>query len=109
MPLASCNILFGAVCKCSPTLISEFRHLTECLQPIGSPPNANSFFQSYLAAPITLSLFIFWKVYTRDWGFGVNLQEVDLDLGRRVEEDLDPDVGEDKKRSGWRRALSFIL
>ncbi|GME33919.1 Amino acid permease [Neofusicoccum parvum] len=79
------------------------------LFPIGSPPNAESFFQSYLAAPITISLFIFWKVYTRDWGFGVNLREVDLDQGRRFEEELDPDDSEKAKRTGWRRIVSFIF
>ncbi|KAL1617870.1 hypothetical protein SLS56_010792 [Neofusicoccum ribis] len=79
------------------------------LFPIGSPPNAESFFQSYLAAPITISLFIFWKVHTRDWGFGVNLREVDLDQGRRFEEELDPDDSEKAKRTGWRRIVSFIF
>lgn len=83
--------------------------LTKKFKPIGSPPNAESFFQSYLAAPITLSLFVFWKVYTRDWGFGVNLREVDLDQGRRFEEELDVDFVEDAKRPGWRRVAAFLF
>lgn len=77
-------------------------------KPIGSPPNAESFFQSYLAAPITLSLFFFWKIYTKDWVFGVNLREVDLDQGRRLEEELDPETVEEKHK-GWRRVVAFFF
>ncbi|KAF4540694.1 Amino acid permease [Lasiodiplodia theobromae] len=109
IPWRSALGVYGSYVGLTLVCLSLAATFYSALFPIGSPPNANSFFQSYLAAPITLSLFIFWKVYTRDWGFGVNLQEVDLDLGRRMEEDLDPDVGEDKKRSGWRRAVGFIL
>ncbi|KAL2878986.1 hypothetical protein SGCOL_005685 [Colletotrichum sp. CLE4] len=78
--------------------------------PVGGKPSAESFFQGYLAAPITISLFLFWKVYTKDWGFGVDLHSVDLDMGRRPEEELD-DVyeGMEKKTSMWKRGLSVIF
>ncbi|KAJ3943062.1 uncharacterized protein N0V96_007295 [Colletotrichum fioriniae] len=78
--------------------------------PVGGKPSAESFFQGYLAAPITISLFLFWKVYTKDWGFGVDLHSVDLDMGRRPEEELD-DVyeGTEKKKSIWKRGLSVIF
>ncbi|UQC76582.1 amino-acid permease inda1 [Colletotrichum lupini] len=78
--------------------------------PVGGKPSAKSFFQGYLAAPITISLFLFWKVYTKDWGFGVDLHSVDLDMGRRPEEELD-DIyeGTEKKKNVWKRGLSVIF
>ncbi|KAF2135712.1 uncharacterized protein K452DRAFT_238864 [Aplosporella prunicola CBS 121167] len=86
------------------------------LFPIHESPNAAAFFQSYLAAPITLSLFLFWKAYTRDCGLGVDLRTVDLDCGRRMEEELDPVDGDAEgveegkgKKSVWRRVLRVVF
>ncbi|KAK1515101.1 amino-acid permease inda1 [Colletotrichum costaricense] len=95
--------VFLVCCSLAATFYSS-------LFPVGGKPSAESFFQGYLAAPITISLFLFWKVYTKDWGFGVDLYSVDLDMGRRPEEELD-DVyeGAEKKKSVWKRGLSVIF
>lgn len=55
------------------------------LFPIGGSPNAQVFFQNFLAAPVFVALLLFWKVWTRDFsfGFGVKLRDMDLDTGRR--------------------------
>lgn len=51
------------------------------LFPIGGEPNANSFFQAYLAFPIVIAFYLFWKVFKRTrW---VRSSEVDLVSGRR--------------------------
>ncbi|KAI8298048.1 putative amino-acid permease [Colletotrichum sp. SAR11_240] len=96
--------VFLVVCSLSATFYSA-------LYPVGGSPNAESFFQSYMAAPITLALFLFWKVYTRDWGFGVDLRSVDLDKGRRREEELEVyEVDEvEKKTPMWKRILGFFF
>lgn len=60
------------------------------LFPIGGSPNAEAFFESYIAAPIALALFAFWKVYAKDWQFGVKIADMDLDTGRRDYADLPP-------------------
>lgn len=78
-------------------------------QPVGGKPSAESFFQGYLAAPITISLFLFWKVYTKDWGFGVDLHSVDLDMGRRPEEELDDVYEGAEKKTVWKRGFSVIF
>jgi amino acid transporter len=52
--------------------------------PLGGKPNAKAFFNSYLAALVTIFLLGCHKVYTRTWRFGVNLAEVDLDAGSRA-------------------------
>ncbi len=48
------------------------------------------FFQQYLAAPIVIALYVFWKVYSRNkGGFFVRARDMDLMTGMRSF-DLDP-------------------
>ncbi|EPE04887.1 amino-acid permease inda1 [Ophiostoma piceae UAMH 11346] len=49
----------------------------------GATPDASVFFQSYLALPIVLALYVFWKAYTRDWRLYVPLDDIDLNAGLR--------------------------
>ncbi|KEF52625.1 uncharacterized protein A1O9_11468 [Exophiala aquamarina CBS 119918] len=60
------------------------------LFPIGGSPNAEAFFESYIAAPIAIALFAGWKIYTKDWSFGIRVEDMDLDSGRRDYADLPP-------------------
>lgn len=53
------------------------------LFPIGGKPDAQAFFQSYLAAPIVILFFVAYKVYYRQWSIGVKLDEINIDEGRR--------------------------
>ncbi|CAK7270728.1 hypothetical protein SEPCBS57363_004246 [Sporothrix epigloea] len=46
-------------------------------------PNANNFFQSYLALPIVLALCLGWKIYTRDWRLYVRVEDIDIMEGLR--------------------------
>lgn len=51
------------------------------LFPIGGSPNAQAFFQAYLAVPIIMAFYIFWKIYKKTrW---VRTMEIDLVSGRR--------------------------
>lgn len=51
------------------------------LFPIGGTPNAQAFFEAYLAVPIIMGFFIFWKIYKNTrW---VRTKEIDLVSGRR--------------------------
>ncbi|MCJ1352371.1 MAG: hypothetical protein MMC33_002355 [Icmadophila ericetorum] len=49
------------------------------LIPIGSPPNAENFFENYLAAPIVIALYAFWKIRIRGAG-GLYIKAADMDL-----------------------------
>lgn len=51
------------------------------LYPVGGEPSANNFFMAYLAAPIVLAFFVFWKLWKRTRF--VRSHEVDLVSGRR--------------------------
>ena len=76
------------------------------LFPIGSGPDAESFFETYLAGPIILALFVFWKLYKRQWWFGVKTRDMDLDTGRRDFDDLPPTDEETKRRMSVGRRVS---
>ncbi|RYP91044.1 hypothetical protein DL770_002874 [Monosporascus sp. CRB-9-2] len=54
-------------------------------------PDAEVFFQSYMAASIVIVLYLVWKVYTRDWRPWVKLSEMDLMSGARLlGEEIEP-------------------
>ncbi|TVY44436.1 putative amino-acid permease [Lachnellula subtilissima] len=54
------------------------------LFPIGGdPPSANAFFQAYLAAPIVIAFFVAYKLWYRQWSFGVDFSAIKIDEGRR--------------------------
>lgn len=50
----------------------------------GSSPDPQIFFQQYLAAPIVIALYLFWKIYTRDWRLYIPAAEMDLKSGARL-------------------------
>ena len=46
-------------------------------------PDASAFFQQYLALPIVLFLYVFWKLYSRDWRLYIPLEDIDINAGLR--------------------------
>ncbi|EPS36453.1 hypothetical protein H072_10032 [Dactylellina haptotyla CBS 200.50] len=74
------------------------------LFPIGGSPNVEVFFQSYLAAPVVLICFLGYKIYSREWTFGVNLMEIDLDAGRRDLDIAEIIRQENEEKAGWSTA-----
>jgi yeast amino acid transporter len=72
------------------------------LFPIGGSPNVSDFFMAYLAAPMVLTFFVFWKIYKRTQF--VRSHEVDLVSGRR-ELNLKELLEEERdERASWGRA-----
>lgn len=41
-------------------------------------PDAQYFFQQFLAAPIVIALYLFWKAFSRNWSFFVRTSDMDL-------------------------------
>ncbi|KAL1305340.1 hypothetical protein AAFC00_002238 [Neodothiora populina] len=80
------------------------------LFPLGGSPNAESFFESYLAAPIILVLYIGWKLWTRDWILFIRAKDMDVLTGLRenIEELEDGEVIEQEKLS-WKNAPRKVL
>ncbi|AOW05221.1 amino acid permease-domain-containing protein [Yarrowia lipolytica] len=76
--------VIGVVLNCL-VLMAQF---WIALYPLGvKTPNASDFFQAYLAAPVILGFWIFWKIWKRD-GLFLLLKDLDIDTGRR-EPDLE--------------------
>jgi len=87
------------------------------LFPIGGTPTlgAEYFFESYLAAPVVILFFVGYKVWYKEWKFGVNVEELvaTIDEGRR-EIDIDAFRAEmDEERRvlaampAWKRVWNF--
>jgi amino acid transporter len=74
------GLFLNCICLVAQFYVSLF--------PIGGKPDAKAFFSNYLAAPVVIFFFIGYKVYYRQWKFGVNLADVQIDEGRR-EYDID--------------------
>ncbi|KAL1305018.1 hypothetical protein AAFC00_003918 [Neodothiora populina] len=98
-----CGFLLVMLC-----LIAEF-YIS--VWPLGSSPNATSFFENYLAAVVAIALWLGWKVYTRQWKMWVSAKDMDLDTGRRSfvdEEEEKIDVAL-KQRSVFKRVVDAIF
>ncbi|KAI2464188.1 amino acid permease/ SLC12A domain-containing protein [Annulohypoxylon bovei var. microspora] len=65
-----------------------------------SIPNAEDFFEQYLAAPIVIFLYLGWKVYSGNWQMWVKLNDIDLMAGARPL-DLDEQDAEIKEEKTW--------
>lgn len=76
------------------------------LFPVGGSPNASGFFETYLAAPIILALYVFWKLYSRHWAIWIPASAMDLQSGLRANI-LDPDDMPVKKT--WRNLPLRVL
>ncbi|KAI1437718.1 amino acid permease/ SLC12A domain-containing protein [Xylaria sp. CBS 124048] len=71
-------------------------------------PNAQTFFEAYLAAFVSLGLYFYWKVYSRNWRFYVKLQDIDLVSGSRP---LDPSEFEEYEagKMSWTMRVARFL
>jgi len=76
------------------------------VKPVGANPQASAFFQTYLAGPIIIALFVGWKLYSRIWKWYVPAHEMDITSGRRSLE-LDPDDMPPKKT--WKNAPMRVV
>lgn len=70
------------------------------------PLNAVDFFQEYLAAPLIIALYLFWKLYSREWKMWISANDMDITSGRRSLE-LDADFVPELKT--WRNAPMRVV
>jgi yeast amino acid transporter len=86
---------FGVFFNCL-ILVAQFY---VAVWPIGGEPNAQSFFEAYLAVPIILGFYIFWKVFKRTrW---VKTMEIDLVSGRRELNLVELKAQEREEQATW--------
>lgn len=73
------------------------------LFPLGADPDPEVFFENFLAAPIVLALYIFWKIYAKQWSFFVRASEMNVTTGvRRGSLEI---AAQREKNQGWKKAL----
>lgn len=72
------------------------------LFPLGGSPSAKTFFENFLAGPIVLALYLFWKIYTRDWKMWISTKDMDVTSGIRPGA-LDGSMRSEGSR--WKRVL----
>lgn len=73
------------------------------LYPAGETPlSVYTFFQDFLAAPLILGLYLFWKLWSREWRFFIPLDEMDLTTGMRMNiEELQQMALENRLEKTW--------
>ncbi|KAI8964114.1 amino acid permease/ SLC12A domain-containing protein [Daldinia sp. FL1419] len=84
--------IWGSVIALALNIICLIATFYNALYPSpNAHPEASHFFQAYLAAPIVILLYLFWKIYSGSWRqMWVNLDDIDLTAGARpleIEED----------------------
>lgn len=76
------------------------------LFPLGGSPSASVFFENFLAAPIVIALYLFWKIWSRDWKLFIRAKDMDVTVGIRRGS---LEVAAEKGRSGWMKALRVFV
>ncbi|KAH9826099.1 AAT family amino acid transporter [Teratosphaeria destructans] len=73
------------------------------LFPVGGSPSAYDFFEEYLAAPLILALYVFWKLWSRDWRLYIPARDMDVTTGIRMNVDQLRDLSKNTvKEETWR-------
>ena len=90
--------------------------LTDGQKPVGDSPDAETFFEAYLAAPIILALYGGWKIFSalstnprinyRGWKPYIRLHEIDVTTDMR-EHILVEDPEPERRGSVAKEALSY--
>ncbi|KIW20021.1 hypothetical protein PV08_00596 [Exophiala spinifera] len=76
------------------------------LFPLGASPDPEVFFENYLAAPIVLGLYIFWKLYSRDWKMFIRAEEMNVTTGIRRGSF---EIASQPQQTAWRKALRAFI
>jgi yeast amino acid transporter len=50
---------------------------------VGGSPDAEVFFENYLAFPILIAFYVFWKIWSRKWALFVQTKDMDVTTGVR--------------------------
>ena len=82
-------------------------HVCQIQPSPNAKPDIEGFFQSCLAIPVVLVLYLGWKVKTKDWRLYVPLDEMDLLAGAQL---LEPyEVEEEILEKSWRNVPKRVF
>lgn len=104
LPFKSAVGIYGSLFGATFNVLVLIAQFWVALFPIGESPDAESFFQAYLAFPLCISFYVGFKLYKRS-SF-VPASKMDLVTGRRTlltPEDLEEEELERKNSPIWKR------
>ncbi|KAL6947371.1 hypothetical protein ACO0QE_002254 [Hanseniaspora vineae] len=77
--------LWGSYYSCIVIILILIAQFWIALVPVGTyKPDANNFFQNYLAMVVFVVLYFGFKIITKEWHIFIRPEEVDLSRGRRI-------------------------
>jgi len=113
LPFAAMFGVWGSWIGLSLNILCLVAQFYVALFPIGGSPDAEAFFESYLAAPIVILFFVGYKLYYKQWSIGVRNDSIDVDEGRRevdivaFRQELDDERAEKATWPWWKRQWDF--
>ncbi len=107
MPYQAAFGIWGSyigVTLCALAIIATFY---TSLFPLHGKPDAEVFFENFLAAPIVIALYVGWTIYSRDWKLFVPASEMNVMMGiRRGSLEMALEQG---SAPGWKKALRAFI
>lgn len=106
--------VWGSAVGLALNIICLMASFYAALFPLGGDPDPEYFFQQYLAAPLILALYLFWKLWSRDWSLFVRARNMDVTTGLREDlAELHRETLELKEEKTWanlpKRILGFLF
>jgi len=106
LPYQAAFGIYGSYIGLGLCLLAIIATFYTSLFPVHSDPDAEVFFENYLAAPIVIALYLGWKIYSRDWEMFVRTRDMNVTVGiRRGSLEL----AAEEKRGGWKKALRAFI
>ncbi|KAK6431686.1 hypothetical protein LTR95_012152 [Oleoguttula sp. CCFEE 5521] len=102
--------VWGSAIGLSLNIICLVAQFYVALFPVGgAPPDAEAFFESYLAAPLILALYVFWKLWSRDFSWYIKAKDMDVTTGLRANLDEIREMAEEKRRTAGPKNLPMKI
>ncbi|KAK4938485.1 hypothetical protein LTR10_021114 [Elasticomyces elasticus] len=106
LPYQAAFGIYGSYIGFTLNLLALIATFYTSLFPVGGSPDAEYFFEAYLAAPVVLALYVGYKIYSRDWRLFVRASDMDVTTGiRRGSLEIAAEQGV----SGWKKALRAFI
>lgn len=115
LPFAAMFGVIGSWIGLALNIVCLIAQFYVALFPIGGSPNAEAFFEAYLAVPVVILFFVGYKVYYKQWSLGVKLRDINVDEGRREVDisafraELDAERAEKATWPLWKRTWDFWM
>ncbi|KAK4190047.1 amino acid permease/ SLC12A domain-containing protein [Podospora australis] len=100
--------VYGSYCGLGLIFLSLLATFYSAVAPAAKQKEGygiDHFFAEYLAGFVVLALYLFWKIYTKQWRLCIPLHEIDLQTGAKFCDPADKEV----KEKSWRTLPSRIF